>query len=256
MQKSASISEAQLHRLGLTVVGNEAIRLVDTRPDEGWEPERLAAYAKGELATSVLAEQEAILQCHKSAVHLFRAGHAYSLLRVKCKKKHGEWTTFKRQHSLKTTTVNDAIRLYEGAKTEDALLGLGITEAKDKFVYPAKGKVGEDERQSKAVQRKTGRGTRGGRADPSRTGEAGHRGEESSEADPSPGDRQDGDEAVETLADEIEGIAQRLSEIAQDDMGKVHWSAAERWKANNAIAAVEKYVVVIHRRLNDECQVA
>ena len=85
MQKPARFTEEQLHQLGLTVVGNEAVPLGDARPDPSWDEERLALYAKGELANSEEAERQAILQARKSAVHLFRAGHALALARAKCK---------------------------------------------------------------------------------------------------------------------------------------------------------------------------
>ena len=57
---------------------------------------------------------------------------------------------------------------------------------------------------------------------------------------------------INELADELEEIAQRLNEIGQDDFGKVSWTKAEHRKANNAVAAVKKSVIVIQRRLNNE----
>jgi hypothetical protein len=102
----------------------------DSTPDSTWTLPRLADFAKSQFC-------ESILQAHKSAVALFRAGCALSLARSELKNVHGEWKTWKRAHCLRDTTVNDAIRLYENAKTEEALAGLGITEAKKKFVYPS-----------------------------------------------------------------------------------------------------------------------
>ena len=40
-------------------VGNEAVPLGDARPDPSWDEERLAVYAKGELANSHEAERQA-----------------------------------------------------------------------------------------------------------------------------------------------------------------------------------------------------
>ena len=148
MEKSARLSEEELHTLGYTVVGSEAVPLGDATPDSTWDEDRLALYFKGELANSEQADEQAILQAQKSAVHLFRAGHALFLARDLCKHKgHGMWTSFKHQHDMKDTTANDAIRLYVNAKTEDALLGLGITEAKVKYVYPFKDDIEEEDRQ-------------------------------------------------------------------------------------------------------------
>lgn len=111
----------------------------DAQPDASWSLDTLASYAKGEVANSKAAEKLAILQAKKSAVHLFRAGHALFLAREQCKgEKHGDWAKFKRKYGLAGTSANDAIRLFENVKTEESLDGLGITEAKVKFVYPPK----------------------------------------------------------------------------------------------------------------------
>jgi hypothetical protein len=143
MQTSARISAEKLHQLGFIVVGNEAVPLGESLPDSTWELDRLAVFAKGELVNSVQAEQAALLQAHKSAVHLFRAGCALAIARAKCKAEgHGTWAKWKGAHDLADTSVNDAIRLYENAQTEDALDGMGITQAKEKYVYPVK-KLGD-----------------------------------------------------------------------------------------------------------------
>jgi hypothetical protein len=261
MQKPARFTEEDLHKAGYTVVGNEAVPLGDARPDPSWDEDRLALYAKGELANSQDAEEQAILQARKSAVHLFRAGHALALAREKCKgERHGGWKEFKDRHGLKDTTANDAIRLYENAKTEAALVGLGITEAKEKYVYPAKTNGSKDASPSPpARQRATnpgGQDRSGGRSNgQARLGD--------SEAD-TPGLASAPDEDHEqvpadateeegqALVGELEEIAQRLSEIAQDEIGKVAWSAAEWGRAKNAVLAVQRAVVVVKRRLNNE----
>ena len=132
-------TEKGLNGLGLTVDGNQAVRLEDAIPDQSWTLSRLLTYAKERIASSKSAEKESILQANKSAVELFRAGAALSVACAKCKELgHGEWAKWKAENDLAHTTVNDAIRLYKSAKTEEALNGLGITEAKEKFVYPSK----------------------------------------------------------------------------------------------------------------------
>ena len=60
------------------------------------------------------------------------------------------------------------------------------------------------------------------------------------------------DEPRLTLAEELEQIAQRLAEIAQDDFGKVTWTAADIDTASNAVAAMKKVMIVIQRLLNNE----
>ncbi len=298
MQKSARFTEEDLHKAGYTVVGNEAVPLGDARPDASWDEERLALYAKGELANSQEAERQAILQSRKSAVHLFRAGHALTLARAKCKgEQHGEWQKFKDKHGLANTTANDAIRLYERAKTEEALIGLGITEAKMKFglakpkrakaTTPAvpqqpdpahdtaadagSGGTTTEDRQESAGQKKQATPGRGGHQEglPTEKPTPGTRQngavevEASASSTTSPGSstgtRQNGaveveaaGETAQALAEELEGIAQRLSEINQDDFWKPVWSKAEISKAKNAIAAMKKNAVAINRRLNNE----
>jgi hypothetical protein len=64
------------------------------------------------------------------------------------------------------------------------------------------------------------------------------------------------DKTVQTLADELESIAQRLSEIALNEIGKVSWSKAEHGKAKNAVAAVKKTLALTQRKLNNEDPVA
>src|ERR1022692_338582 len=63
--KKKNLTEEDLNRLGLAVVGNEAIPIEDAYPDESWEATRLEAYAKAKLAGSSLAEERAILESHK-----------------------------------------------------------------------------------------------------------------------------------------------------------------------------------------------
>jgi hypothetical protein len=140
-----NVTEDDLNRLGFSVVGNEVIRVEDATPDSSWGLDRLVAYAEAQLTISEEAEKRSILEARKSAVALFWAGCALFHVRAERKAKgHGEWTKLKRERGWKDTTANDAIRLYENAKTPDALAGLGITEAKVKYVYPFKDR-GEDD---------------------------------------------------------------------------------------------------------------
>ena len=132
------MTEGELHQMGFQVTGNEIVR-TDGKPDESWDLDRLTTYLKRELANSQKAEEESLLQSHKSAIHLFKAGRALAIAREKCKADgRGAWVKWQEDQKLARTTVYDAIRLYEEAETEDALVGLGITEAKKKFVYPEK----------------------------------------------------------------------------------------------------------------------
>ena len=57
---------------------------------------------------------------------------------------------------------------------------------------------------------------------------------------------------TDTLASELEEIAQRLNEIAQDEMGKVNWNEEKRFE--NAISAVWTAIDNIYGRINHDLQ--
>lgn len=254
MQKSGHFSEGQLHQLGFAVVGDQAVPVRDAAPDDTWDLDRLAGYAAGQIAESVLS-------AHKSAVALFRAGGALAFARVRCKREgHGAWATWKRKHGLKDTTVNDAIRLHENAGTEAALAGLGITEAKEQFVYPAKSE-NSDTPPPKGVRP----AKRAARSEPKAPATA-----ESETQEPREDDDDDGDGGSTepgapdqggtpetpatsgTLAEELEGIAQRVNEIAQDESGKVDWSVESFERVENAVMALDQAAADLLRWLNGE----
>jgi hypothetical protein len=127
------ITETDLATMGLTVEGVQVVRAdPDKKPDPSWTVEQLAIYAKGKLGASAQAEKEAILQAHKSAVDLFWAGAALWIIRDKLKKEE-RWVKWQKANKLARSSVLEAIALYENAKAPDALVGLGITEAKERF---------------------------------------------------------------------------------------------------------------------------
>jgi hypothetical protein len=109
---------------------------LEKAPDfSGMSLDGLAVFIDRRLASAVEAERRSILQSHKSAVALFWAGAALHEARSRCKAEgRGGWKTFKDKHGLAHSTVNDAILLFENAKSPVALARMGITEAKEKFL--------------------------------------------------------------------------------------------------------------------------
>ena len=252
-----------------TLPGDEdADSTAESRPDSSWSLDRLGEFATEEVNNSLFAQEAAVFQAHKSAVYLFRAGHALFLAREKCKaEKHGDWTKFKQKYTLADTSVNDAIRLYENAKIEDALVGLGITEAKKKFVYPPKQAVTSPASPVKKPPKKTAKTspqqptnavTQGANSPSLPNHHAQSNGTTATSLDPAPpGDEESAPEESEVsfttaLIEELKEIAQRLAEIAQDDFGKAAWTKAEVGMANNAVASMYPTLKSIQRRLRNE----
>ena len=105
------ITEKDMHRLGLTIVGNEAIPLTEP-PGESWDIDRLRSYALGELEHLKECNTQVLILARRSARHLFRAGHAFYLLREKLKEQEA-WMAWLREQKLPHATVIQAIQLYE-----------------------------------------------------------------------------------------------------------------------------------------------
>ena len=249
-------------------VEEEADSTDETQPDASWSLDRLGEFATEEVNNSFFAGEVAIFQAHKSAVYLFRAGHALFLAREKCKgEKHGDWTKFKKKYSFADTSVNDAIRLYEHAKIEDALVGLGITEAKKRFVYPPKQAVTSPASPVKkspkksaktSPQQPTNAVTQGANVPSPPNNHAQSNGTTATSPDPAlSGDDESAPDESEisfatALIEELESIAQRLAEIAQDDFGQAAWKKADVGMANNAVASMYPTLKSIQRRLRNE----
>lgn len=236
----------------------------EAQPDSSWTLDKLGAFASGEVSSAFFAKEAAILQATKSAVHLHRAGHALSLARDKCKGEgHGDWTKFKRKHGFASTTVNDAIRLYDKAETEDAVVGLGITEAKKKFVYPPKKVVSNPPTPAKKPGKKAAKSSSPlaasavtQEANPPPPKQHAQGGGTTATPRPTNPDSAASDEPevsfATALIEELEEIAQRLAEIAQDDFGKTTWTKAEARQGHNAVASIYPTLKTIQRRLRNE----
>lgn len=217
--------------------------------------EELAAFVDQQLGSSHEAQRKSFLQAHKSAVHLFWAGFALSKAKELCDSKgHGEWNKFKTEHSLADTTANDAIRLFKNAKTPDALVGMGITEAKVKFVYPAKAEQGDEGNSTEGPKTKGSKAATGGlpkapsRKKSSRTSA----GENTDDQDGAAEDRTTLIDPAESVAATLEEIAQQLNEIAQDQLGKVDLQKHVSTRLQTALKAVAQGVVNIQGRIAHE----
>lgn len=212
------------------------------------------------LSRKEQADRFAALQAHKSAVHLFWAGGALTRARELCEQEgHGKWKEWKLQLGLADTTVNDAIRLFKNAKTPDALLGLGITEAKQKFVYPAK-EEGDDPT-PKPVKGQTGapkKTTRrpipqGGSKQPVPSEVQ----REPTETDPEPQAEDESEiitvaDPADAIAEALEDIAQQLNEIVQDHLGKVALTQPVPPRLTTALQAVGLGLKKLLGRINHD----
>jgi hypothetical protein len=112
----------------------------DGTPDDTWDVERLTDYATEHL-------EEAILMGRRAAVAFHRAGRALRLIREKEKRGHN-WMAWQKQNGLKKTTVNDAIRFFVKQPDEQAVAGLGITDALARYGIRPRPEAGNTSRKS------------------------------------------------------------------------------------------------------------
>jgi hypothetical protein len=129
--RGCRVTEEDLQALGLTAEGGEVVPLPDS-PDGSWGLDRLRAYAVGQLEQSKGCERQAVALSKKSAVHLYRAGHAFALIRQRLKGEKA-WMDWLRGNRLAYATVTQAIQVYERAASEEAVAHLSITDAKEQF---------------------------------------------------------------------------------------------------------------------------
>lgn len=214
----------------------------------------LANFIKRKLANSSEYERMAILVAHKSAVDLFWAGSALSEVKSRClQESHGRWKAWKKDNGLADTTVNDAIRLFENAKTPDALIDLGITEAKKRFVYPSKD---ETEQKAKPVKPKATKRKAAARANQpplaSKKPDEVDAGDLSEEQPEDEGDDFTVIDPAETVAEALEDIAQQLNEITQDDLGKVDLTQEVSARLMKAVQAVADALQKLCRRIDHD----
>ncbi len=208
--------------------------------------DKLSFCIQQRLSRSEQANRLSALQAHKSAVHLFWAGGALARARELCEQEgHGKWKEWKLQLGLADTTVNDAIRLFKNAKTPDALKGLGITEAKQKFVYPAKDE--ENDPATKPVRGQAAAPKKATRPSIPKGGDKqpvpaeGQR--EPSGTPPKSLDKDESETSTVTdpadaIAEALEDIAQQLNDIVQDHLGKVVLTQPLPPRFTNALQAV------------------
>lgn len=227
------MTEADLATMGLTVEGDQVVRAdPDKKPDPSWTVEQLAIYAKGKMAASVQAEKESILQAHKSAVDLFWAGAALWLIRDKLKKEE-RWVAWQKANKLARSTVLEAIALYENAKSPDALVGLGITAAKERFgVVKPKPAPSTSTRTKKNP---TGRQGSGRQASPAPGPSGGQPVVPPPAPQPEPAEPVD---AEERLRNKIQPVAEQLENWTLNDLGRLVIPSEQRTTWKNIAASL------------------
>ena len=122
------------------------------RPNANWNLEQLTEYVRSCLKSRDDMNDQLTAVGRRSAVELFRAGHALHLLRLKLKVKNG-YVQWLKNEKIARTTAHEATKLYLKAKTEQAVERFTITEAKIKFGFvKAKPKKTSDAKQRKDVK--------------------------------------------------------------------------------------------------------
>jgi stage V sporulation protein SpoVS len=231
--------------------------------------DELAVFVTGELGSLKQAEERALLQSQKSAVHLYWAGCALSKAKELCEVKGiEEWKQFKTEHSLPDTTVNEAIRLFKNAKTPEALTGMGITEAKNKFVFHERKPISPKSTASKPLAQGKAKPIDGksdkttapidevGHSDAGELTEPADEIEYSDVSDPTdPVDEVEHSEAsdpTEAVVGALNDVAQQLNEIAQDQLGKADLQNLATARVNQALKAVSQAVTKIRKRIGHD----
>jgi hypothetical protein len=125
---SIQISPSDLYALGLQIDPDnpsQAIHVAqqaESIPDESWNLDRLGIYAENGLSEASRLQRESIQLGRRSAVQIFRAGHALSIARRKVP--WGEWGPWLATRNIKRTTAWEAIELYQRAGSEEAIAKL------------------------------------------------------------------------------------------------------------------------------------
>ncbi len=98
-------------------------------PDRNWALEKLTPYIRERLKTRVDILVQLAALGRQSAVELFRAGRALHFVREKLKvdSAYCQWLE---DNDIARTTAHEAIKLFYNAKTEEAVAGMTVTEAK------------------------------------------------------------------------------------------------------------------------------
>jgi hypothetical protein len=182
-----------------------------------WSVKRLTGYILSQLNEKKAYDAKSALAAMKSAAALLKAGEALAIIRDKLKEETGAWSKWKLDNKLPDTTVNDAIRLFEGAKTPQAVAGMGITEAKKTFVYPTpRAKPGLQPATSKPIPKRP-------------------------DVQPLSPD----DDPIE----KFEAAAQSLAEFEQNDVGKIHWQRDDRRRVENCFLSISDSLKKIAKRV-------
>jgi hypothetical protein len=137
---SIRLTEGQLSDLGFRIDPGAPTRAIpvapqsESLPDDSWDLERLARYAKTGLDEANRLDREAMVIGRRSTVEIFRVGRALSIARRKVKtEKWGDWGRWLTEHEIKRTTAWEAVELFERAGSEEAIANLTASQAKKKY---------------------------------------------------------------------------------------------------------------------------
>ena len=109
-------------------------------PEADWGIDRLTQYVVSAYQTTTSIEASLAILTRRSVISAFRLGKALWLVRDQMKQ-IGSWGDWCEQHGVKRTTAYEYVQLFEKAKTEDAVKGMTLTQAKQFFGVSGTGKA-------------------------------------------------------------------------------------------------------------------
>jgi len=127
-------SEKRLANCGLAGDPQHPVMRIESEaiPDDSWDLDQLAHYATVGLAESGRLGTEALQLARRSTVQTFWAGCALLVAHEKLKAER-RWVRWLKEHNIPRTSAWEAEELFKRCGSEEAIAGLTLTQAKNKY---------------------------------------------------------------------------------------------------------------------------